>query len=161
MTYILGLQARLVVDDADKALAFYTAAFDGEVTERYTVDGRVVHSVVSLGVAAAGVVAAGGAQPGGGAAGPIRFAVKDAGDGDSAPVGGGTPVIMSLEVTDADAVAERMLAAGATLIFPVADHNYGDRGGRLRDPFGHQWMVAQRAEDLTPDEVQSRLDAMG
>lgn len=64
MTYILGLQARLVVDDADKALAFYTAAFDGEVTERYTVDGRVVHSVVSLGVAAAGVVAAGGAQPG-------------------------------------------------------------------------------------------------
>jgi uncharacterized glyoxalase superfamily protein PhnB len=140
MTDILGLQPRLVVEGADQALAFYTAAFGGEVTERYTVDGRVVHSLV--------------------VAGPIRFAVKDAGDGDAAPTGDGTPVIMSLEVTDADAVAERMLAAGATVIFPVADHDYGDRGGRLRDPFGHQWMVAQRSEDLSADEVQARLDAM-
>ena len=139
MTQILGLHARLVVDDADQALAFYVAAFGGEVTERYAVDGRVVHSVV--------------------VAGPVRFAVKDAGDGDAAP-DGGTPVIMSLEVSDADAVAERMLAAGASVIFPVSDHDYGDRGGRLRDPFGHQWMLAQRREDLTPDEVQARLDAM-
>lgn len=139
MTQILGLQPRLVVDDADAALAFYVAAFDGEVTERYTMDGRVVHSLV--------------------VAGPVRFAVKDAGDGDAAPGHGGTAVIMSLDVSDADAVAERMLAAGATVIFPVADHDYGDRGGRLRDPFGHQWMLAQHAEDLTPDEIQSRLDA--
>ena len=139
MTQILGLHARLVVDDADAALAFYVAAFDGEVTERYTMDGRVVHSLV--------------------VAGPVRFAVKDAGDGDAAPGHGGTAVIMSLDVSDADAVAERMLAAGATVIFPVADHDYGDRGGRLRDPFGHQWMLAQHAEDLTPDEIQSRLDA--
>ena len=124
MTQILGLHPRLVVDDAAAALAFYVAAFDGEVTERYTAGGRVVHSLV--------------------AAGPVRFAVKDAGDGDAAPGGGGTPVIMSLDVSDADAVAERMLAAGATVIFPVADHDYGDRGGRLRDPFGHQWMVSQR-----------------
>lgn len=140
MTDILGLQPRLVVEGADQALAFYVAAFGGEVAERYTVDGRVVHAVV--------------------VAGPIRFAVKDAGDGDAAPTGGGTPVIMSLEVSDADAVAGRMLAAGATVIFPIADHDYGDRGGRLRDPFGHQWMVAQRSEDLSPDEVQARLDAM-
>lgn len=139
MTHILGLQPRLVVDDADQALAFYVAAFGGEVTERYTADGRVVHSVVT--------------------AGPISFAVKDAGDGDAGPDGGRTPVIMSLAVSDADAVAERMLAAGATVIFPVSDHDYGDRGGRLRDPFGHQWMVAQRSEDLTPEEVQARLDA--
>lgn len=126
MTQILGLQPRLVVDDADKALAFYVAAFGGEVTERYSVEGRVVHSVV--------------------VAGPIRFAVKDAGDGDAAP-DGGTPVIMSLEVADADAVAERMLAAGAGVIFPVADQDYGDRSGRLRDPFGHQWMLTTRHVD--------------
>lgn len=124
MTYILGLQPRLVVSGADEALAFYAAALDGEVTERYTVDGRVVHSVV--------------------AAGPVRFAVKEADGGDAAPDGGGTPVIMSLDVSDAHAVAMRMLAAGATVIFPVSDHDYGDRGGRLRDPFGHQWTVSQR-----------------
>jgi PhnB protein len=140
MREILGLQPRLVVEGADAALAFYTAAFGGEVTERYVMDGRVVHSTVT--------------------AGPIRFAVKDAGDGDAAPSGGGVPVIMSLDVTDADAVAERMIAAGATVIYPVSDHDYGDRGGRLADPFGHQWMIAQHTEQLTPDEVQSRLDAM-
>ena len=140
MTDIIALQPRLVVDDADAALAFYVTAFGGTVTERYTAGGRVVHAIVT--------------------AGPIRFAVKDAGDGDAAPSGGGVPVIMSLDVTDADAVAERMLDAGATVIFPVSDHDYGDRGGRLADPFGHQWMIAQHTEQLTPDEVQSRLDAM-
>jgi PhnB protein len=140
MKDILGLHPRLVVEGADAALAFYSAALGGEVTERYTMDGRVVHAMVT--------------------AGPIRFAVKDAGDGDPAPSGGGVSVIMSLDVSDADAVAERMLAAGATVIFPVSDHDYGDRAGRLADPFGHQWMIAQHTEPLTPDKVQARLDAM-
>jgi PhnB protein len=141
MTEILGLHPRLVVEGADAALAFYTAAFGGAVLERYTgTDGRVVHSLVQ--------------------AGPVRFAVKDAGDGDPAPSGGGIPVIMSLDVSDADAVAERMLAAGATVIFEIADHGYGDYGGRLADPFGHQWMLSQRIEQLDADQVQSRLDAM-
>jgi PhnB protein len=141
MTEILGLHPRLVVDGADAALAFYTAAFGGEVLERYTgPDGRVVHSSVQ--------------------AGPVRFAVKDAGDGDPAQSGGGVPVIMSLDVSDADAVAERMVAAGAMVIFEIADRGYGDYGGRLADPFGHQWMLSQRIEQLDADQVQSRLDAM-
>ena len=140
MSEILGLHPRLVVEGADAALSFYSTALGGEVTERYTVNGRVVHAMVT--------------------AGPVRFAVKDAGDGDPAPSGGGVPVIMSLDVSDADAVAERMLAAGATVIFPIADQDYGDRGGRLADPFGHQWMIAQHIEQLAPDEVQARLDAM-
>jgi len=66
-------------------------------------------------------------------------------------------VILSLDVADADAVAERMLAAGASVIFPIADHGYGDYGGRLRDPFGHQWLIAQRVEVLTPEQVQDRV----
>lgn len=136
---IRSLHPRLVVEGAAKALDFYVAAFGGEVTERYTgTDGRVVHSMV--------------------VAGPIRFAVKDAGDGDLAPAGGGLSVIMSLEVSDADAVAARMRAAGATTIFELADHGYGDYAGRLADPFGHQWMISQPIEDLTPQEVQARVD---
>jgi PhnB protein len=83
--------------------------------------------------------------------------VKDAGDGDPAPTGDGVPVIMSLDVSDSDAVAERMLDAGATVIFPIADHGYGDYGGRLRDPFGHQWMISQRIENLTPEQIQERV----
>jgi uncharacterized glyoxalase superfamily protein PhnB len=67
---------------------------------------------------------------------------------------------MSLRVSDADAVAARMRAAGASTIFEIADRGYGDYGGRLRDPFGHQWMVSQPVEDLTAEQTQARLDAM-
>ncbi|GAA0929549.1 VOC family protein [Pseudonocardia zijingensis] len=138
MSHITALYPRLVVDGADAALDFYARALDGSVTERFTgPDGRVVHSVVE--------------------AGPARFAVKDAGDGDPAPTGDGVPVIMSLDVSDADAVAERMLGAGATVIFPLADHGYGQYAGRLRDPYGHQWLISQRVEELTPEQIQERV----
>jgi PhnB protein len=138
MSQITALYPRLVVEGADAALDFYTRALGGTVTERYTgPDGRVVHAMVE--------------------AGPARFTVKDAGDGDPAPSADGIPVIMSLDVSDADAVAERMLGAGATVIFPIADHGYGDYAGRLRDPFGHQWLIAQRIEQLTPEQVQERV----
>jgi PhnB protein len=125
MSAITALYPRLVVEGADAALDFYTKALDAEVSERFTgADGRVVHAMVQAGAA--------------------RFAVKDAGDGDPAPSGEGIPVIMALDVTDADAVAERMLAAGATVIYEIADRGYG-YGGRLADPFGHQWMISQPA----------------
>ena len=141
MTEILELYPRLVVDGADAALAFYTAAFGGEVAERYTdPDGRVVHAMV--------------------AAGPVRFAVKDADGYDPAPTAGGVPVIIALYVSDPDAVADRMVDGGATVLFPVADQPYGERGGRLADPFGHLWMLARRTEDLTPAQIQARATGM-
>jgi uncharacterized glyoxalase superfamily protein PhnB len=140
MDEILGLHPRLVVEGADAALEFYVKAFGAEVLERYTVDGQVVHSMVAVG--------------------PVRFAVKDAGGTDPAPSGGSVPVLMSLDVSDADAVAARMLAAGATVVFELGDHGYGDYGGRLADPFGHQWMLSQKIEDLDPEQTQSRLDSL-
>ena len=124
MSEINEFYPRLVVEGADDALAFYAKVFGGEVTERYADGGRVQHAMV--------------------AAGPARFAVKDAGDGDPAPGAGGLPVIMALYVDDPDAVAARMLDGGATVIFPVSDHEYGERAGRLADPWGHQWMLAKR-----------------
>ncbi len=137
MSAITALYPRLVVEGADAALDFYAKALDAVVSERFTgPDGRVVHAMVQ--------------------AGPARFAVKDAGDGDPAPTADGIPVIMSLDVSDADAVAERMLDAGATVIFPIADRGYG-YGGRLRDPFGHQWLIAQQIENLTPEQIQERV----
>jgi PhnB protein len=119
---INSMYPRLVVEGADAALDFYVKSFDAAVTERFTdAGGRVVHAMVQ--------------------AGPVRFAVKDAGDGDPSPSGGTVPVIMALEVTDVDAVAERMVAGGATVIYEIADRGYG-YGGRLADPFGHQWMLS-------------------
>ena len=65
----------------------------------------------------------------------------------------GTSVTMHLSVADADASAARAIAAGATLIMPVADAFWGDRYGVLEDPFGHRWSVATHMRDMTPEEI--------
>ena len=48
----------------------------------------------------------------------------------------------------------------AKLLIPVADQFYGDRSGRLADPFGHLWIVATHKEDVSPQEMQERMDAL-
>jgi PhnB protein len=121
------LYPRLVVIGADRAIEFYNSAFGAKEVARYTDEatGRVHHAELEL----AGVT----------------FAVKDEGDGDPAPPTlGGSPVVMALYVDDADAVGRRMEQHGATVVFPIEDQPYGGRGGRLADPFGHLWMIAQR-----------------
>ncbi|MGX5211692.1 VOC family protein [Streptomyces violaceus] len=135
---VTRLYARLVVSDGPRAIDFYRAALGAEEIERYTdLEGRIVHAMLRLGGAV--------------------IAVKDADDGDPAPDSlGGSPVIMALDVSDADAVAEAMLRGGATVVYPVADQHYGQRGGRLADPFGHLWMISQPIEELTPEEIQAR-----
>ena len=57
-----------------------------------------------------------------------------------------------------DAAFETMCTAGATMVFPIVEF-CGERMGRLRDPFGHLWLLIQRVEELSPDEVQRRRDA--
>lgn len=141
MTEIQQLYPRLVVDGADDAIAFYARTFGAELVERYTdPDGRVVHALLRAGAAV--------------------WAVKDADGYDPAPGAGGAPVILALYVGDPDVVAEAIVDGGGTVIFEVNDHDYGDRGGRLADPFGHVWMIATRTEALTPDQIQARTSAM-
>ncbi|WP_435281784.1 VOC family protein [Streptomyces koelreuteriae] len=135
---VTRLYARLVVSDGPRAIDFYRTALGAEELERYTdPEGGIVHAMLRLGDAV--------------------IAVKDADDGDPGPDSlGGSPVIMALDVSDADAVAEAMLRGGATVVYPVADQHYGQRGGRLADPFGHLWMISQPIEELTPEEIQAR-----
>jgi len=122
---ITSLYAKLVVTDAAAAIDFYTAALGAVEVSRFTGDkGEVHHAELTVG--------------------GTTIAVKDAGHGDPAPATDRhPPVIMALGVDDADAVADRMLAAGATVIYPIHDAPYGERGGRLADPFGHHWMISQ------------------
>ena len=92
--------------------------------------------------------------------GEYRIAVKDADDVDASAVAlGGSPVLFMLDVPDADAAATALERAGATVVFPLSDADYGYRQARLRDPFGLSWMVSQRLEALTPAQTQQRLDA--
>jgi PhnB protein len=56
---------------------------------------------------------------------------------------GGTSVRMSLIVADPDGFAARAVAAGAKIVFPIADQPYGMRQGRIADPEGHHWLIGK------------------
>ncbi len=63
-------------------------------------------------------------------------------------LGGVVSAIMATYWEDVDAAWARAVKAGAEVLHPLADQFYGDRAGRLRDPFGQQWMMSQRIELL-------------
>ncbi|MGA7323617.1 MAG: VOC family protein, partial [Rhodomicrobium sp.] len=71
---------------------------------------------------------------------------------------GGSPVTLNVMVDNPDAVAEKAVKAGGKLVFPVSDQFYGFRSGRIEDPFGHYWIVSKVLEELTPSEMQRRMD---
>jgi PhnB protein len=73
------------------------------------------------------------------------------------PTLGGSSVILNLEVDDADALGARMVLAGSRVVFPIADQFYGKREGRVQDPFGHLWLISQKGEPLSAQEIQRRI----
>lgn len=72
-----------------------------------------------------------------------------------------SPVGLMLYVEDCDAVFDRAVAAGATVLSPVRDQFYGDRSGTLIDPFGHTWTVGTHKEDVSGEELRRRAEALG
>lgn len=73
---------------------------------------------------------------------------------------GGTSVTIHLHVDDCDALIDRAVRAGATLVRPPQDAFYGERSGTVRDPFGHEWNIGHEIEKVTPEEMQRRYTAM-
>ena len=69
---------------------------------------------------------------------------------------GRLPFHLNLYVPDADAAFQQAVAAGCEVTMPLADQFWGDRYGHVRDPFGFQWAIATRKEELTPEEMQER-----
>ena len=76
----------------------------------------------------------------------------ETGDGSPArspqSLGGVVSAIMATYWEDVDAAWARAVTAGAEVVYPLADQFYGERAGRLRDPFGQQWMMSQRIDEL-------------
>ena len=72
----------------------------------------------------------------------------------------GTSVILNLYVPDVDKTVDLSVNEGATLIFPVADQFYGDRAGRIQDPFGHMWIISRDLRDVTQVEMQKQMNEM-
>ena len=73
----------------------------------------------------------------------------------------GSPVTIHLYVENADAVFEQAVRAGAKVTMPIDDMFWGDRYGKLEDPFGHQWSVGTHMRDPSPDEMQKAMEEMG
>jgi PhnB protein len=71
-----------------------------------------------------------------------------------------TSVVLDLHVADADAVFHAALEAGAEEVYPIDDQFYGDRAGRVRDPFGHHWIIATRVREVPEDEMVAAFNAM-
>lgn len=72
---------------------------------------------------------------------------------------GGSPVTLHLYVKKVDALFARAVAAGATVRMPVQDTFWGDRYGKLSDPFGHEWSLATRTRTLSLDEIRKGAEA--
>lgn len=89
-----------------------------------------------------------------------RMRLEVPGGAFEAPRGETASVSIHLYVSDADAVSARALAAGATATRPAETHFYGDRGGMLRDPFGHHWHAAHRVEGVPLEEAKRRMAAL-
>ncbi len=127
----------LSLRDATRAVDFYQTAFGARELSRVTdPEGRIV-ALLAIEDAEFGVV---DEAPSVGNLSPDTL--------------GGTSVRISLYVADPDRVAQRAVDAGAELIFPVEDQPYGLRQGRVRDPFGHHWLIGRPIVD-PPSTAQS------
>ena len=77
------------------------------------------------------------------------------GVGSPATLGGSTANV-HLYVADADAVFKQAVESGAKVLYPMEDTFWGDRYGKVADPFGHVWGIATYKEDVAPDEMERR-----
>ena len=137
-----ALSPHLVVDDAVAAIDFYVKAFGAEEIGRVPrPDGKLVHAAVRIN----------------------GFTVmfnddfpEMCGGKSMTPKSlGGTPVTIHLTVTDVEASFQRAVAAGATVVAPLADMFWGDRYGIVADPFGHHWSLGQPVREVSGEEIQA------
>ena len=128
----------IIVRGAAEAIDFYKRAFGAEeVTRMDGPDGKVMHAELRIGDS---IVMLGDENPQWGALSPLST--------------NGLPGSLHIYVDDADAAFERAVRAGATVRYPLEDAFWGDRYGKVVDPFGHQWGIATHVKDMSPEEVE-------
>ncbi len=130
----------LSITDATKAVAFYTDVFSVAPHLLLNMpDGRVLHCEFRIGRS--------------------RFFISE-----ELPEHGGTPsptrlgatsVAIHLYIDDCDAMVETMKDRGSTVLMDPTDMFWGERFARVRDPFGHEWGIATRLHEMSPEEIQT------
>jgi PhnB protein len=140
----MQITPHLVVQGAERAAAFYRDAFGAEELSRIpTPDGRLMSVQLRIGDSR------------------MHLADEFPELGVlAAPTIGGTPVVLALDVADAEAVFAQAVAAGAQVRQPLTDTFWGDLHGQLDDPFGHRWNVGQHLRDVPHDEIVAAATRM-
>ena len=131
----------LTIRDAGAAIEFYKKIFGATEKMRMAEpDGKVGHAEIEIGNA--------------------RIMISDEYpelDVLGPQSRGGTTAGLHLLVDDVDAVFDEAVAAGAKVLKPVSDQFYGERSGKLEDPFGHVWSIGTHVEDVSPEEMKRRM----
>jgi len=123
----------VVTDDTGAFLDFVAEVFDGEEIGRVaTADGRIGHGEVRVGDT-------------------VVLAFDRHADRPE------MPSLLRVFVADADEACARATAAGGEVVTEVMDNPFGQRGGRIRDPFGNIWWVTRHVKDVTEDEMWQGL----
>ncbi len=138
-----ALTPYLVCRNADRAMAFYKQAFGAEELVRMPgPSGKITHAELRIGDS-------------------MLFLCDELGQTSSASSEspGTRAISLFLYVENVDAVFTRAVAAGARVEMPLQDMFWGDRYGKLTDPFGHQWGIATHKEEVAPEELQRRAQA--
>ena len=134
----------LICAGAADAIEFYKKAFDAvEVARVPGPEGKLMHGAIRIGDSVVMLV---DEFPEWGSLGPKSLE--------------SSPVTIHLYVNDADAVVEKAVRAGAKITMPLEDTFWGDRYGKLEDPFGHSWSVATHIRDVSPEEMKEAAAKM-
>jgi uncharacterized glyoxalase superfamily protein PhnB len=125
----------LVVEGADKTIAFVQKAFGAEFEHEPTKrpDGKIMHATLKLG--------------------DSMIMISEASERAKA-----SQVMLYLYVPNVDAAYQRALKAGAVSVMEPSDQFYGDRSGGVKDPAGNQWYIGTHIEDVAPAELQRRAN---
>jgi PhnB protein len=134
----------LTFKDSQKAIDFYKKAFGATVLSVFpNLTGKgIMHAALQI------------------ADSILMMGDENAGQtSKSAETLGTSPISLFLYVPDADKTFKQAVAAGGTVVMPMADMFWGDRAGNIKDPFGYQWMIATHQRDLTNEEIRQEAQA--
>jgi PhnB protein len=135
-----SISPSLTCKDAARAIDFYKHVFGaGELMRMPSPDGKISHAELKIGDS-------------------IIF-VNDVMGPATAATPGTPSMSLFLYVENADKVFTRAVAAGAQIDMALDDQYWGDRYGKVTDPFGHQWGIATHVEDVAPEEIGKRAAA--
>ncbi len=143
-----GVVAYLTVSDAAGAIAFYEKALGAKLlyTQKHDSTGRIMHAALDVN--------------GGRMFLADDFPEMNNGQANTPETFGGSPVTLHIQVDDVDATVVSAVEHGASVTFPVTDMFWGDRFGKIRDPFGHEWSIATPVQKMQETQPEPALPSL-